>query len=301
MFRIIKEDEALTVNNVNVLIYGDPSAGKTSLANTSKNPITLDFDKGAHRSAFRKDVLVIENWKAIAENQKAFIDAVKNYDTIIIDTADSMLEFMGAYAITKNNKLATNKLQWYGAIKDMFSQFVATLKAMQKDIIFIAHCKEKDEGDNRVKRPAIMGGSYDKVLQTCDFVGYASFRGENRTLNFNPSEFHIGKNSANIPMLVVANFKDKPDYFAEIIDKMKQSINEMSESQKRIIETLKSYADDVANCVNVANLNAVLEMLKTEPTAIKTQVWGGLELKAREINCIFDKKEKLFIPKEITE
>ena len=294
MFKVISENEALEISNVNVLIYGEPSAGKTSIANTSKNAITLDFDKGAHRSAFRQNVFVVESWKQIADNSKEFYSLLSKYDTIVIDTADSMLEFMGVYAIAKNGKLATNKLQWYGAIKDMFANFVGTLKTMQKDVIFVAHVKEKDEGDYRIKRPAIMGGSYDKVLQFCDFVGFASFKGDRRVLNFNPSEYHVGKNSANLEVFEVPNFNENRYWFNDILSKMKNSINSMSESQRQTLELLKTYQEDVNNCDSVASINAIVELLKSEPLHVKQQVWIGMELKAKELNLTFNKATKLF-------
>lgn len=294
MFNIITANEPLTVTNLKGLIYGDPGAGKTSIANTANNAITLDFDKGAHRSEFRQNVFVVESWKQITENSNEFYKAISSYDTIVIDTADRMLSYMGIYAIAKNGRLATNKLQWYGAIKDMFSLFVNNLMTMNKDIIFIAHVKEKDEGDYRIKRPAIMGGSYDTVLQACDYVGFASFRGDVRTLNFNPSEYHVGKNSAKLPCLDVPDFHSNPNWFNDILTNMKNSINDLTEAQRQTLESLKMYQNDVNECDSIGSLNAIVESLKTEKSYIKQQVWSSMELKAKELNCTFNKTTKLF-------
>jgi hypothetical protein len=277
-----------------VLIYGEPSAGKTSISSTANNVLLLDFDKGAHRSAFRQNVFVVESWKMIAENQKDFASLIAKYDTIVIDTADSMLEFMGVYAIQKNGKLATNKLQWYGAIKDMFTNFVALLKSFNKDVIFIAHVKEKDEGDVRIKRPAIMGGSYDKVLQTCDFVGFASFKGDRRVLNFSPSEYHVGKNSAKLDVLEVPDFNENRYWFNEIITLMKNSLNAMSESQRDTMNKLQSYSSLVLKAENLEHINLIVLDLKKESLLIKQQVWIGLEKKANELNLKFNKTSKEF-------
>ncbi len=193
MFKIVKSDEPLIVETVNILIYGEPGSGKTSLVNTADSPLTLDFDKGVHRSDFRKDVLVIESWKQINDNIGELIKTFGNYNTVILDTIDTLLDYMGAWIIDQEPKLARNKLQFYGKLKDEFSLFVGKLKTLGKDVVMIAHVREKEEGDLRIKRPAITGGSYDRVLQTADFVGYLFIKDNKRTIDFNPTDYWIGK------------------------------------------------------------------------------------------------------------
>ncbi len=83
MFKIVKSDEPLVVETVNILIYGEPGAGKTSLVNTAESPLTLDFDKGVHRSDFRKDVLVIESWKQINDNMAEQIKSPSGWKGLI--------------------------------------------------------------------------------------------------------------------------------------------------------------------------------------------------------------------------
>ena len=53
--KIVKASEPIKIKTINVLIYGQAGIGKTSTGFTSKNPLCLDFDKGSHRSQFRKD------------------------------------------------------------------------------------------------------------------------------------------------------------------------------------------------------------------------------------------------------
>jgi hypothetical protein len=53
--RIIRSTDPVKIETVVVLVYGDPGAGKTSLAFTAADPLMLDFDRGAHRSGFRGD------------------------------------------------------------------------------------------------------------------------------------------------------------------------------------------------------------------------------------------------------
>jgi Cdc6-like AAA superfamily ATPase len=157
MFKIVKSDEPLQIDTINILIYGEPGSGKTSLVNTALKPLTLDFDKGVHRSEFRKDVMVIESWKQINNNMSGLIKTFNEYDTIILDTIDTLLDYIGAWIVDQEPKLARNKLQFFGRLKDEFSLFVGKLKTLGKDVVMIAHVKEKDEGDLRIKLPAITG------------------------------------------------------------------------------------------------------------------------------------------------
>lgn len=298
MFKVIKADEQMTVNNVTVLIYGEAGAGKTSLASTSNNNLLLDFDKGAHRSAFRKDTFAVTDWGQIESNYNEFLKFIKNYDTIIIDTADSMLEFMGAYANEKNPKLRYNKLQWYGAIKDLFLNFVNTMKTQNKDIIFIAHVKEKDEGDIRIKRPAIMGGSYDKVLQTADFVGFVSYKDNKRTLDFTPSEYHVGKNSAKFELITIPDFAIDTNFFATKLSEMKQSLSAMTETQKQALNFMNDITLQISEAENLGVLNDIIAYTSNQSNVIKIQVFKLLEQKATELNGVWDGKKKLFLKGE---
>jgi len=299
MFNIIKKGDPFAVESVNILIYGEPGAGKTSLANTADTPLTLDFDKGAHRSAFRKDVLKISSWKQIVENRNQFMKVFDSYHSIVIDTVDTLLDFIGAYIVDNDPKLARNKLRFYGELKEHFSRFVVDLKTLNKDVIMIAHVKERDEGDVRIKRPAIVGGSYDRVLQSADFVGYLSMRNSNRVLNFNPSELNVGKNSARLPELQLPNFADKPDYFAELITEMKLKISGDMEKQRETLELLKAHSDTIEGFETALELNDFCENeLAKLSNGIKHQVWAKIQKRAKQIGAAFDKSQKLFIDRE---
>jgi DNA replication protein DnaC len=62
--KIIKSSEPIKVERLNVCIYGQPGAGKSSLAFTAAAPLLLDFDEGAHRAANRKDSVRVTAWSA---------------------------------------------------------------------------------------------------------------------------------------------------------------------------------------------------------------------------------------------
>ena len=62
--KIVTAQQALQVQNIITVIYGDPGIGKTSLASSASRPILFDFDLGAHRAGkFRKDVVQVTKWQ----------------------------------------------------------------------------------------------------------------------------------------------------------------------------------------------------------------------------------------------
>jgi AAA15 family ATPase/GTPase len=76
MFKIVKSDEPLVVETVNILIYGEPGAGKTSLVNTAESSLTLGIDKGVHEAISEK-MCDIESWKQINDNMAELIKTKK--------------------------------------------------------------------------------------------------------------------------------------------------------------------------------------------------------------------------------
>jgi hypothetical protein len=294
MFKIVKSDEPLIVETVNILIYGEPGSGKTSLVNTAECPLTLDFDKGVHRSDFRKDVLVIESWKQINDNIGELIKTFGSYNTVILDTIDTLLDYMGAWIIDQEPKLARNKLQFYGKLKDEFSLFVGKLKTLGKDVIMIAHVREKEEGDLRIKRPAITGGSYDRVLQTADFVGYLFIKDNKRTIDFNPTDYWIGKNSAKFSAMTIPDFNNNPDFFAGLVKDMKSAINGQTQSQADTIKLIKELSLKVQGMSSLTDINTFLPELASMKNGVKKQIWDKIQLRAKELNFEFNKDEKKF-------
>jgi len=289
MFKIIKANEPLTVTSLKVLIYGEPGVGKTSVASTAEAPILLDFDKGAYRTPFRSDVMEVSNFLEIF----SISEHLKNYKTIVIDTVDTFLDFIGSHILQDDPRLAKNKLQFYGRLKDEFTNVMKVFSAQNKDIIMISHLKEKEEGDLRIKRPAITGGSYDKVLQVADLVGFMYMANTNRVINFNPTDTSVGKNSANLDLVTVPNLNNNPTFFKELLQKVKQSLNIAIQNEKKAVDIVKEFKDIIEDA-DLEVLNSLLSDLPTLNTATKKQVWELMKRRASKLNLVFDNNSKLF-------
>jgi hypothetical protein len=81
--KIVKPSEPILTQNLIVVLYGSPGAGKTSLAFSTDKPLLLDFDLGAQRALNRRDSVRVSQWQDVADLSAT--DLV-NFNTIIIDT-----------------------------------------------------------------------------------------------------------------------------------------------------------------------------------------------------------------------
>jgi hypothetical protein len=133
------------------------------------------------------------------EQQRA--DALAPYSSVIEDTVGRCLDLITAdIAATDPKKAPGGNLsqQGWGVLKNRFRQHIATLRALGKDVLLIAHDKEDKDGDTRIVRPDIVGGSFGEVMKVADFVGYCYMSGRDRVLDFNPTDRWIGKNPAGM-------------------------------------------------------------------------------------------------------
>jgi len=300
-FKIIRADEPEIIETINVLIYGEPGSGKTSLAFTAKDPILLDFDKGSYRTDFKKSRIKVLDWEEnVIKNLKTIEEDFAEFQTIIIDTVETCLEAMGAWIVKKDSKYAMQKykLQYYGQLKDEAGRFIAIMNSLGKDVIQIAHVKEKDEGDLRIKRPQITGGTYDKILQISDFVGYQSIISGKRKIDFNPTEFHVGKNSAKFDVISIPDFTKVPDFMEQTIISMKKSLGEIATSQTESLKIIKEFKEKLEKAETAESLNVLMEVMKDEQPIIKKQIWSLMKEKSIKINAEFHKAEGVFFPKE---
>jgi hypothetical protein len=147
MSKIRKPHELSVQTTIKALIYGQPGSGKSTLALSAPNPVLLDFDNGVHRISplHQVDTLQIESWQDVLDCEAD--GSLKPYQTIVIDTAGKMLDYLGAFLIAKNPKLGKSNgalsLQGYGERKGEFSAFLKRLSIMGKHIVFVAHEKEE--------------------------------------------------------------------------------------------------------------------------------------------------------------
>lgn len=294
---IIKGTDAIPVEHPVFMIFGQPGICKTSLAYSTKNPLLLDFDKGAHRAANRRDTLQINAWSDVAELMDNR-DALGPYDTIIVDTVGRCLDMITADIAANDPKKAPGgnlSQQGWGVLKNRFRSWTSQLRLFGKDVVLIAHDKEEKDGDTRIVRPDIVGGSYGEVMKVADFVGYLYMNGKDRVLDFNPTDRWIGKNPAGWKPMAVPPVTKAQTFMADLIVKGGAALGTISEESAAIMNQVETWRAKIAGLKTPAELNEQMPLIKAIDSAIvQPQAAKLLMDRGAELELPFDAKAKKF-------
>lgn len=205
----IKRPSELSVKDtLSVLIYGQPGIGKTTFGVSAPDAVLFDYDGGVQRinGAHQVPTLQPASW----EDTNAALQEIQNempeVRTIVIDTVGKMLDYMSAYIIRNDAKMAQRdgslSLKGYGVRKTMFVNFIKQLALMGKNVVFIAHEREERRGEETFKRPDIGGSSANDLIKELDLVGYMYAVGKERVITFDPAEYYYAKNTCNLPAAI---------------------------------------------------------------------------------------------------
>ena len=294
---IIKATDTIPVEHPVFMIFGQPGICKTSLAYSTKNPLLLDFDKGAHRAANRRDTLQINGWADVAELMDNR-DALGSYDTIIVDTVGRCLDMITAdIAATDPKKAPGGNLsqQGWGVLKNRFRQWTSQIRLFGKDVVLIAHDKEDKDGDTRIVRPDIVGGSYGEVMKVADFVGYLYMNGKDRVLDFNPTDRWIGKNPAGWKPMNVPPVAKAQTVLAELIVKGGEALGSISAESAAVMQAVETWRDKIAKLNTAKAHTDEIALIQTLGPTAKPQVAKLLLDHAESVGLHFDKASKQFV------
>lgn len=293
---ILRKEESLPKRPVVIVVYGEPGIGKTSLFNTSEQPLLIDFDRGVDRSIMRQDTLLVNKWEDVQAEEKA--GTFNNYKTIGIDTAKAALDdFLMSYVIKLDYAAAKNKLKAYGAIGDEFKLFVNNRRADNAELVIIAHAKDEKEGDIIKKIPDVTGQSYNLLLRIADQVGYMRTINNKRTIQWEPTDTTIGKNVARLPVTEIPDETDPSfrTFMAQIIERVKDSIASMSEEQKEAMEKVANYQFRIAECDEPEQLTLLLAAVSELPRSYSTALRKLVSDRAKNLGFVVNHESKAFV------
>lgn len=298
--RVIEPNEPIQVTHVAALLYGDPGVGKSTIANTAKDPIVLDFDRGAHRAHNRRRVIQPDN---IAE-AVAWLEAhASEFGDVVIDTVGRMLDMMAVEIMRDDPKRGKNgalDMQGWGVLKSRFVTFRNRVTSLGKDLILLAHAKEEKEGETRLLRPDIQGGSQAEVLKASEFVGYMTTVGGKRVLNFSPTDSSIGKNPCQWDRTEVPHYATSPAFLADLLADGKAKLGQIGEAAKELDHAIVDWRTRLDSAEEPETLNVLLKSFtKANPSAtLKAAVWALFIQRSKVIGAKFDAKDKSFKSEE---
>lgn len=292
---ILKKEESLPKRPVVIVVYGEPGIGKTSLFNTSDEPLLIDFDRGVDRSIMRQDTLIASKWEDVQDEEKA--NTFNGYKTIGIDTAKAALDdFLMSYVVKQDYATVKNKLKAYGAIGDEFKLFVNNRRSDNADLIIIAHAKDEKEGDLLKKIPDVTGQSYNLLLRIADQVGYMRTINNKRTIQWEPTDTTIGKNVARLPVTEIPDEADPAfrTFMAQIIKRVKDSIASMSEAQREALEKVTKYQEMIAKCDLPEDLTELLAVVSEMPKTYALALRKLVADRGKELGFVVNHSTKAF-------
>jgi len=290
---LIKKTDVAPERPVIILIYGVPGVGKTSIANTAKNPILIDTDRGFDRACNRVDTIVARSWDDVLADE----GCIKDYSTVVTDTAKSVLDdFLIEYVERRDYKLKTNKQKMFGAIGEEFKNFVNRRRTENVDLIFIAHAKEKEVKDSTFVFPDITGGSKELLIRIADQIGYVSIVNNKRVLSFDPTDTTIGKNTARIEPIEIPDQYDAsyPTFMADIVDRVKKSISSQTEDQKNALDEVAAIRKSIDSIKEPADADNILSSIKSKPKTMATPLKESLNEKVVSLGFKYNKQTNKF-------
>ena len=278
--------------NIIVIFSGLPGTGKTTLALSAPGVLLIDTDEGMARvnPAHRKDASICKTYEEILADIKA---AEGKYQTIVIDTAGALIEYMKDWAMRTDPKASKKdggfSLQGYGVIIN---------------VIFLFHEQMTKNGDEGVFYELVVEGSARTlVYQPADLAAHLFIQNGRRYLGFTPTEQYSAKSAYGIKGLIeVPELKDgEPnDFLTKLFAKVRSNLA----AESAALAPKKSEYDDVmavgkaivAEVNKPEDVSEAVKAIKGLPHALTSEKELNAALKARlaELKIVWDKTEKVY-------
>jgi hypothetical protein len=297
--RIIEPTETVTVDHPIFLIFGQPGLCKTSLGFSAENAILLNYDtESALARAVNRgrsmNILTIEQQVELQEQTDTIFAP---FATIVIDPVGSCVNLMAAAIIKRVPKYGRDgslTQQGWGVLKNDFRTWITRLRALGKNILFVAHHKEDKNGDNVFVRPDITGGSKDEVMRLADFVGFLYMNGKVRTLDFNPTEAWFGKNPAQWGPWTVPPPEQARTFMAQLFQKGREALSKASAVSATAAQQVDDWRADIQTYTTLDEFNRAVPKIRQLSAPVQPQVAKLIREKAAALGFNYDSDKKVF-------
>lgn len=296
-----------------MIIAGAPGSGKTTLAMSAPNPVLVDLDKGVSRirAMHRRTTIVCDKYEELLEDIQS--EAVRQAETIVIDTGGSLVTYLQDWAMRENPTLNRQKngaisLKGFGAVKNEFTRFTNMLQyTMDKNIIYIFHTVEEKDGDIVKQRLMCEGAAKNIVWQPCDLGCQLMILGEKRFMGFGPDERYFAKRCYGISGLVeIPNLDNGApnDMLTRLFAQARENIAQEAAQYKAeeplylaAIEAGREIVDNVTDGETALAAGGKIKGLRHALTSEK-EIRAMLSARIRELGLKWDKEAGAYVSAE---
>lgn len=264
MSKITKANEIKIPETVIGMVFGQAGSGKTTMALSMPKPLLIDTDRGVHRvqAEYRCDAVQVENYQDIID---VLQEDLSEYESIVVDTFGNLVKFMLDHFAQKDPALITKggtyNIKIWGLVKNEFGRIAFEMRKLNKNLLYVAHQTDAGKDNNNYYIPKSQGSAIEDCIETLDFVGYCELVGKRRSIDFSPTDRHVGKNSIKLDQIIQVPILENHtennfmvDYVINpSIERRKQAEQEHKKTDKQIADGRKLIGTDP---------NATLEMFK---------------------------------------
>lgn len=155
---------------IRMLIAGYPGIGKSTLALSAPRPLHIDCDFGIDRiePRYRMPYIQPRSYDEILNDLKP--ENLKDFETLVFDTAGKLITLMGLWAIKQNPKYGQRdgslSLKGYGFVGREFVRLMDyCFYELKKNIVVVFHATEEKDGDNTRLRIKVEGQTKNNVWE----------------------------------------------------------------------------------------------------------------------------------------
>lgn len=194
MVTIIKAKDLKMVGVLNMLVYGQPGAGKTTFAATAPKPLIIDIEGGCISIMDTEaDIIQAKTIDDIRESINLAVE--KGYKTVVIDSLTRYSDVLMAEILENDDKSnGQPKIANWGELIQRIKKMTWFLQDKNINVIFTAHEKEATEEDSTIKRPNLPGQLASVIPGIVDATGYLAINNNGeRELNLIPTSKYYAK------------------------------------------------------------------------------------------------------------
>ena len=313
---VTPENMSFDSKKFTMILYGSPGVGKTTLALSAPDPILIDFDRGMSRvrTQHRKTSIFCDTYEDVLTDLES--PAMKDYQTIVVDTGGSFITYLQDWAMRADPKVNKQKngaisLKGFGAVKQEFSRFTGYVRdTLNKNLIYVFHSMEQTDKDGNVQVRLMCEGAAKNIVWTpCDFGGYVQMIGNQRVVCFSPEQEYFAKGCHGIKgQMVVPELgpNDENNFITKLFGKAKANIAAEAEAYapikaqyEAVMETVRKMLESVTDAESANKVSSDIQALAHASTSLKESS-KMLKDKAASIGLVYSKSAAGFIkaPKE---